>query len=673
MKRYFFLLLCGLFFLFPGKAQAASNQFITIVNPVRLASYTVNPLATVQAQYAEVAKRNLPASWLLTYDVMTKDEVTDFFKSVDKNQEIGVYMEVTPLLAAKAGIEYNQTDSWHRAQSIFLSGYSQADRLKLIDTIFDTYHQKFGSYPTSVGAWWIDAFSLKYMQDKYHITAHLICSDQLETDGYTLWGLPWSTPYYPSKDHPAEPANDLSSKLDLVVMQWAPRDPLNGFGGKGASLFSSQDYFTINLKDDFFAKLVNLYALAHDNKFGQMVIGLEGDLNPDSYKGGYSRQLDIATQYANQQSVTITNMAQFSQWYRQQFKQLSPIQLITSEDLLGKDQRVIWYQSPYYRLGLKEDRQTQTVQIFDLRVYQTNFQDPYFLIPNKQLDLEIFLPSLLDQTANGISWTLPNLKIEQINRDGDQVIVTTNNDGKIIFNSDEVELQNISTEVLSVIPDRSLAKVSERGSDILLTMIGRSQFNQSGHLFRDLTPQATYFLQRKKAMATIAGTGVLIVVVFLLLTRSKIKPKYKGAVLLSYLLTIIALLGLVVFINQKTYFVSQSEIDALSFLSRLPAGKVLVYDQDCLWCTVYGSNQPAVFANKRDYVQTFSHKSMIYNQSIFNPKDRADGWTKLQQTGAQYIYLVSYADYKEQLPFSPGDYHLQKVYQNANAQVWSIQ
>ena len=110
-----------------------------------------------------------------------------------------------------------------------------------------------GYYPTSVGSWLTDSFSLAYMKEKYGITANLGCSDQFSTDGYKIWGQYWSTPFYQSKYHAGIPASDIFVKLDLVTIQWASRDPLNGYY---SSLFSTQDYLLTrkNLDFEYFKK-----------------------------------------------------------------------------------------------------------------------------------------------------------------------------------------------------------------------------------------------------------------------------------------------------------------------------------------------------------------------------------------------------------------------------------
>src|SRR3990167_5846096 len=263
-----FLIIIFLFLLLslPVKAFGVEHiSFITIVNPVRISSYTKDPATSLKKEYEEIAKRNLPATWLLTFDVITNRPLFEVISTMDDNQEFGIFLEVTENFSNASGIVYNKTNSWHHAKALFLSGYKQEDRKKLIDKVFSEFKNKFGYYPKSVGAWWVDSFSLSYMQEKYGITGVLGLSDQFDLDGYQVWGTPYSTPFYPNKFHAGIPDQD-SDKLDIVAFRWAARDPLNGYispSQKQASLYSIQDYPQVGTSDpdNYFEKLIELYSV----------------------------------------------------------------------------------------------------------------------------------------------------------------------------------------------------------------------------------------------------------------------------------------------------------------------------------------------------------------------------------------------------------------------------
>lgn len=381
-----------------GKAFAQDNSFITIVNPVRISSYTKSYLESFRAEYKEIKNRNLSATWPVTYDVLLKQDLVKELEKMNNEQELGIFLEVTPELCKDAGVTYNQTDSWHRATSLFLSGYTQKDRKKLIDTVFAKFKQTFGYYPVSVGSWWTDSYSLSYMEKKYGITGTLNISDQYDLDGYALWGTWWSVPYYPSKINAALPAQSKDDKLDIVTFRWAARDPLNGYNNtnnkrKQPSLYSLQDYSTIELDKNYLNNLTQVFAQQlPQNKFGQATIGLEADLDPHTYSVYFADHLDLQAV----KNTRIMGMKDFSEWYKNAFPDLSPNHIIYSEDTLGGSLKAIWYQTPFYRIGFSYHSKTQETKIIDLRNYYSNYLEPDYSSPNKELSLSINLPFIVD-------------------------------------------------------------------------------------------------------------------------------------------------------------------------------------------------------------------------------------------------------------------------------------
>ena len=476
--RKFSLLVLLLSLFSPSSVLAQDNErFITIVNPVRISSYTKDPTKSLKSEYAVIRERDLPATWLLTYDALDNPGIITLVKSMDEKQEPGTFLEVTPAFAKGAGVEYHDTGFWHHASSVFLSGYTQDERKLLIDTVFEKFKSVFGYYPASVGSWWTDSFSLSYMKEKYAITANLVCSDQFSTDGYQLWGQPWGVPYYPSKFYAAVPASSGSVKLDIVNIQWAPRDPLNGYD---SSLYSTQDYLLASKPQDisYFRKLVEFYS-----SYGQVTVGLESDLGPAGYGGEFAKQMDVVAEEMKN-GIGVATMSDFSEWYREKYPNLSP------------------------PLG--------------------------------------------------------------------------------------------------------------------------------GVLVKGLSAEAMHFFRQKKAIS-------------LLLTG-------KGW---NYF-------------KKINYLIPQGEIYALNFLKGLPTGKVLVYDHECLQCEYHTKLKPPSFANQRSYIKKYGKHPIVYNFSVFKAKTIDEAKKEFNKLKVKYVYLVNFESYFEKLPFSPGDLGVEKIFANANSEIWRV-
>lgn len=596
MKRSILILL--LFFVLPDSVLAGSD-FVTIINPVRLPKYNRDPLPSLKTQYEVVKSYGFPATWLFTYDSLKDSRLINLAKNMDSSQEKGIFLEVSPALAQASEVTYHESGSWHFATSVFLSGYTQEERARLIDTVFSQFKSQFGYYPVSVGSWWTDSFSLSYMKDKYAILANLTCSDQFSTDNYQIWGQYWSTPFYPHKSHAGIPADSQKNKIGIVNLQWAPRDPLFGYI---SSLYSTQDYFVVpekKLDINYFDELLKLYTTSQFTKFSQISIGLESDLSPQTYTGEYSLQLDKVKDLSQAREIKIVTMKNFATWYTNTFPDGTPPHVIYTSD-------AIWYQSPRYRIGIVY--QNNQTKIIDLREYPQNFQEPYYTFANRDRNLSINIPSLIDSLQNP-------------------------DKAQIIY----------SGPIKSVDGDSQSFKVNFASGNLVLSPNG---YTLNGKKF---TPENTWPI----APPGYIFRGLNIESIHLLKSPRQLFKGWKQ-------------------LGTTFYLVSQEELNALYYLAKLPFGKVVVVDNECLQCSWQGKFKPAVFSNLRSYVSKFSRKPIVYNSSVFKASTKPEARKLLQNLHAKYIYVVSYGEYFEFPPFSPGDLNIEKIFANANTQIWQI-
>ena len=666
-KNKLFLLLFFVLLFKPTNifAQEKENtSFITVINPVRIAPYTKSSKDSIEAQYSEVKKRSLPATWLLSFNVINDKDAVAFLKTFNKNQELGILMEVSSQSAKAAGVKYNISDSWHRSNSIFLSGYSQTDRIKIIDKVFASFKDEFGYYPVSVGAWWIDSFSLDYMSKKYKVIANLNVSDQSGTDGYHVWGTYWSTPYYPNKHNALFPASSLNNKLDVVTLRWAPRDPLNGYispDDREATRFSTQDYFTIDLSHDYFEKLIRLYT---KEDFSQVTIGLEGDFPPEAYKGSFSTQLSIAQNLSSEGRIKFATMGDFANLYRGKYNKLSPAVFIKTDDLLGSENRIFWFQNPKYRIGMVYEPKNNKTKIIDFRSFVGDFEEPFYQAPNKQYDLFSIVPFAIDSsTMKNSSVTLITGRLVS----EDPVDNSLNFErGKIIFKENEIDLGGIFFQS-SFLSKSGLVKIEKNK----IVPSEKYIIPPEGLILTDLKPKIPFAAKSRISQAAIYLLISFFIFVAVILV---IKFNQKNKRLAIYLVGFIGFLFIVYIVlrlNNHLY-VSQSEVDALGVLKNLDDGKVLIYDKDCLRCSWTGKNKPAAMEGRKDYVGKMSKKQFFYSLAFVLAKNPEEAKAILKNTKTRYIYLAKYEDYIESLSFNPLDIGVRKVYENANAAIYEV-
>lgn len=630
--KIIFALFLLVFFVFPKPISGheghihTDNSFVTIVNPQRISEYTKDYLTSFKAQLHEVEIRELSATWPVTYDVLTKKDFVEALKNMDDNQELGIFLEVTPDFAKAANVKYNESDSWHRANSLFTTGYTQKDRIKLIDIVFRKFKDEFGYYPTSVGAWYIDAYSLGYMQKTYGITSTINMSDQYDLDGYQLWGTPWSVPYYPSKINAAIPGD-----LKVLVLRWAARDPLNGYlktTDREPSLFSLQDYGLFGLPYTYYESLLKTFALkSPHNAYGHVTVGLEGDLSLDLYQNMFSTQLNILKNLENQGLVQVMTMQDFAKWHNKNVSKVN-IHVIESQDLTGKtNQRAFWIQTQYYRLGLMHNPEDSQTQILDLRIYPQDLEEPFYASPNKQFNLSINLPYVIDSVIEpDFSWSLD---IGAVKNTGKDTLTFTK--GSLRFTEKEIIFPE-DTRFPNQIKNSPYVFVS---GNVLQPNLN-FPIKKEGQTYMDYSYDIPFTIKRR-----------------LPLFIADALPK-------------------VYFPIPQFHTISQTEMDALKVLKDLPEGKVLTYDRDCLDCSFQTKFKPASMAGKKGYVKKYSDKDIIEDLKFSTVKTSLEAKKELENKNVTYVYLSKYEDYIESLPYLPQDLGLSKVYENANAEIWKI-
>ena len=444
MKKYALLILFLFSFFLAPRVFAQNNDFVSVVNPVRGNDFweldSQKPETSITGQIAILKKFNLPATWLIRFDALDDQEIISQIKQRSSDEK-GLFLEVTPGWAVRSEVDYRESNSWHAAGSAFLTGYEREERLKLIDAAFEKFKVEFGIYPVSVGAWWIDSFSLDYMEKKYGITSALIVADQYSTDNYQIWGQYFGTPYYPSKNNALHPAQTLENKLDVVITQWALRDPVNSYGnGVMESTFSVQandykDYHNLNV--DYFSALIDVYTNQQFNKFTHIVIGLENSYEWNKYSAEYQRQIEKIVEKKAANELAVVTLKDFADWYKSSFPRLSPEQLIITDDPLGSFKKTVWYMNPYYRVGWFYNQDGSVFR--DIRQYIDGEEELCFKGRCDSVNFATSATRVLDEVSFGHKWVIDQGKITDFNieKSGAEFIITYKNEAG---NSREIKL-----------------------------------------------------------------------------------------------------------------------------------------------------------------------------------------------------------------------------------------
>lgn len=495
--------------------QAASTGYITIVNPVRGGEFwelkNQQPVTGVQNSYQIINQNNLPATWLMRFDALTNQDLVSTIKQFNRQQEIGLFLEITPTLTQKAGVTYPNKGTWHSAGNVFLTGYSQEDRKKLIDTLFRQYQTIFGRTPTAVGAWWIDAFSLQYMKDTYGVTAAMIVADQYSTDNYQIWGQYWSAPYFPAKVNALMPAQTPDKKIDVVITQWAARDPFNGYGNSVVeSTYSVQanDYIPYhNLDISYFKKLLGIYTTQPQHPAPQVVIGIENDYSWQEFGTEYGNQINAIAEETKTGQKLPQTMSQFAQTFTQLSQGVNKVTVINAPNPLGTGQ-VVWYMSPHYRVGWFYTDRGSVIR--DMRLYFDSKEEPCLKNACDSIDFAYTDSKALDEVTYGDSWVLDEGEISDIKVDqiGDRVTISYKN-----------KIGNLRT--IAFLPrDVSIDGKTKAASETIINAIEMNKRDQSG-----IVPEDNFFESPVNRILVGLLTFILFTILFLYLPGAFIVSK----------------------------------------------------------------------------------------------------------------------------------------------------
>lgn len=402
LKFLIVAIVCLVIFFFistTNKPQSSQLQkpVITVINPLRgpqLGLEKANLLASLQGQWKATKDATISATWLWQYSALEDNQLTSFAKSEMKGQEFGIFLEIDRNFAAKSDVSYRGNGPWYFSDGLFLVSYDQAERKKLIDTIFTQFKKTFGYYPKSVGGWWVGAESLQYMHKNYGVISSLQVADQYDLDVYSVWGTPWSIPYLSSKENAAIPAS-FEKSSGIVIMQWAARDPTFGYGNSpDNSTYSMQDYA---LKKYDLSYIDYLFTIFLKDPNDQLVIGLEGGFPPEVYQGEYKEKLVKIKKLENQQKITVATASNFAEKFLIRKKTFGSTQYFLSKGFVSDDQS-FWYNSENFRAAI--EKKGENIFLVDIRNYTNIPHEDFTLLPNSQGYLRIASPAVIDSARN---------------------------------------------------------------------------------------------------------------------------------------------------------------------------------------------------------------------------------------------------------------------------------
>lgn len=366
-------------------------RIINIVNFIRQTDYRVEDsdrklYETVCRQVELVNRYDLPATFLLEYDALINPLYQKLLKTKLRNgAEIGAWWELTQPHIEAAGLKWRGEHPWvSHANIAFSTGYTKEERERLVDVYMRKFKDVFGTYPKSVGSWYIDAHTLAYMHDRYGIEASCNCKDQIGTDGYTLWGGYWNQAYYPSRLNAYMPAQTGAGQIPVPVFRMLGSDPIyqydDGLGNERQGVISLEPVYKhagMNRKwvDYFFDALADGPCLA----FGYAQAGQENSFTWDNMREGLEMQMPLIDSLRSAGKVRVETLGESGRWFRKRFPLTPATAVTTVSDVRGEGNKTVWYDSRYYRANLLWEK--GRFRFRDIHLFDERFKSEYLDTP----------------------------------------------------------------------------------------------------------------------------------------------------------------------------------------------------------------------------------------------------------------------------------------------------
>ena len=417
--------------LYCSTAYGQQPRIVNIVNFVRLLEPR-DPAITEDVLYQTVVQQirlmrehRLKGTFLLQYDALIDPRYQKLLKALPRDSfEIGAWWEIPQPLVEQSGMQWRGRYPWDwRANIGFSTGYTPEERKKLIDTYMHRFKAVFGYYPRSVASWFIDAYSLNYMYEQYHIVASANCKDQYGTDGYTLWGGYWNQAYYPSKRNAYMPAQHKDQQIPVPIFRMLGSDPIrqydNGLEQNRQGVVTLEPVYPSAGGDSewvkwYFEQFVKGASMA----FAYTQAGQENSFTWKAMKKGLKFQFALIEKRKDEGKIRVETLAESGQWFKQNFP-LTPATAVTAlEDVAGGDRKTVWFDSRFYRANLlwKE----HSLRFRDIHLFDEQVASPYLDTPTASSACHFFTLPFVD----GYLWSTEKMRAGltfKIQKDGKTV------------------------------------------------------------------------------------------------------------------------------------------------------------------------------------------------------------------------------------------------------------
>lgn len=355
---------------------------------------------TTENQAMSMLNNNLNGTFLLQYDAIIDPKYQELMRSLPADFEVGAWWEITQPHVEAAGLKWRGRYPWDWHANVgFATGYTPREREMLVDVYMKKFKEIFGRYPASVGSWFIDAHTLKYLVDKYHIVASCNCRDQVGTDGYTIWGGYWQGAYYPSVNNAYIPAQTKRSQINVPVFRMLGSDPLYqyecGVGGVVQGVSTLEPICPGGGGNEAW---VDWYfqTITQDPAMGYTYFqaGQENSFTWASMRDGYLMQLPKIAALKDKGMVKVETLEQSGKNFSKRNKLTPPTATSALSDYTPRNAKTLWFNSRFYRANLFWEK--GRFRFRDIQVFNEDNKSLYLTSPGTSTECHYYALPIVD-------------------------------------------------------------------------------------------------------------------------------------------------------------------------------------------------------------------------------------------------------------------------------------
>lgn len=368
--------------------EHAPKRIVNIVNFIRQCEPRIDWITedvlyeTVVEQVNIMKRHKLRGTFLLQYDALMDVRYQKLLKEQpDGMFEMGAWWEIPQPLVENSGYKWRGRYPWDWHANVgFATGYSPKERERLADTYMADFKKIFGHYPKSVGSWFIDAHTLKYMSDQYGIVASCNCKDQIGTDGYTMWGGYWNQGYFPSIKNAYMPAQTVAGQIPVPIFRMLGSDPIHqydsGLGGNRQRVVSLEPVYTGGGGNADWCKwYFDAFVAGAAMDYAYTQVGQENSFAWKRMEKGFSIQMPMVARLKAEGKVQVKTLAETGQWFRDRYKVTPPTSVTVLNDHSQKNQKTVWFNSRFYRANLLWEQ--STLRFRDIHLFDESIESDY--------------------------------------------------------------------------------------------------------------------------------------------------------------------------------------------------------------------------------------------------------------------------------------------------------